>query len=237
MKVSIFIPCFIDQLFPNVAVAMVKILRKLGQKVDYNPKQSCCGQPAFNSGFWEESSKVATKFVKDMQGEAVIVCPSASCVGFIKNQLAKILPTSELQKSAQLVANRIWEFSDYLVNYLKIENVGAVLAGKAIYHDSCSALRECQIKTAPRILLHNVTGLELHEVSDCEVCCGFGGSFAVKFEPISVAMAEQKVENAIAKNANFIISTDMSCLMHLDGYIKFKQYPIQVLHIAEVLNK
>jgi L-lactate dehydrogenase complex protein LldE len=236
MEISIFVPCFIDQLFPNVAVSMVRVLRKLAQHVSYNPNQTCCGQPSFNAGFWANTVTVGNKFVKDLQGQTAIVCPSASCVGFVKNNLANLLEDASQKKAAQQVAARMFEFSDFLVNQLKIVDVGAVLNGKAVYHDSCAGLRECNIKTEPRALLSAVQGLTLLETADCEVCCGFGGSFSVKFEPISVAMAEQKVESALSLGANFIISTDMSCLMHLDGYIQHKRYPIKVLHIAEVLD-
>ena len=130
---------------------------------------------------------------------------------------------------------RIFEFSSFLVNVLGVEDVGATLHGKATYHDSCAGLRECRIKEEPRKLLSRVKGLELLEMNDVETCCGFGGSFAVKFESISVAMADQKVNNALATGADYIISTDLSCLMHLDGYIKHKGHPIRTMHIADVL--
>lgn len=127
------------------------------------------------------------------------------------------------------------EFSEFMVKILKVENVGAMLYAKATYHDSCAGLRECKIKTEPRKLLANVKGLELAEMQDVETCCGFGGTFAVKFEAISISMAEQKIENALATGAEYIISTDHSCLMHLQGYIKHKGYPISTLHVADVL--
>ncbi len=130
---------------------------------------------------------------------------------------------------------RIFEFSSFLVNVLGVEDVGATLYGKATYHDSCAGLRECRIKEEPRKLLARVRGLELLEMADVETCCGFGGSFAVKFEPISVAMADQKVNNALQTGADYIISTDLSCLMHLDGYIRHKGLPIRTMHIADVL--
>jgi L-lactate dehydrogenase complex protein LldE len=130
---------------------------------------------------------------------------------------------------------RIFEFSSFLVNVLGVEDVGASLYGKATYHDSCAGLRECRIKEEPRKLLSHVKGLELVEMDDVETCCGFGGSFAVKFESISTAMADQKVNHAMQTGADYIISTDLSCLMHLDGYIRHKEYPIRTMHIADVL--
>jgi L-lactate dehydrogenase complex protein LldE len=133
------------------------------------------------------------------------------------------------------MSKRIYEFTEFLTDVLKIENYGAVLNAKATYHDSCAALRECKIKEAPRKLLSQVKGLQLTEMNDVETCCGFGGSFAVKFEPISIGMADQKVKNATDTGAEIIISTDLSCLMHIDGYIKGKNLPLKTMHIADVL--
>jgi L-lactate dehydrogenase complex protein LldE len=214
---------------------MIKVLEKTGCTVTYNTKQTCCGQPAFNAGFWDEAKAVCGKFVKDFKGSDYIVAPSASCVGFVKNYFTKLLDNSSLHHEMVDVGKRIYEFSEFMIHVLQIENVGAVLNGKATYHDSCAGLRECKIKTEPRKLLSHVKGLELSEMNDVETCCGFGGTFAVKFEPISIAMGEQKVENALATGADYIISTDLSCLMHLDGYIKNKNHKIKTMHIADVL--
>ena len=235
MKVQLFIPCFIDQLYPETAFNMVKVLEKATCEVEYNPKQTCCGQPAFNAGFWDEARDVATKFIKDFDGPDYVVAPSASCVGFVKNYYGKLFENSSQHNKVKDLGNRIFEFSSFLTDVLKITNYGAMLKGKATYHDSCAALRECKIKEGPRKLLKNVKGLELVEMVDNETCCGFGGTFAVKFEPISIAMGEQKIENALATNAEYLISTDLSCLMHLDGYIKHKGYSIKTMHIADVL--
>ena len=235
MNVQIFIPCFVDQLFPETAFNMVKVLEKAGCTVTYNQEQTCCGQPAFNAGFWEESKTVCTKFLKDFSGTDYIVSPSASCTGFVRNYYPKLFSNSSLHHDVADVGNRLYEFSEFLVKVLKIENFGASLQGKATYHDSCAGLRECKIKEEPRRLLSHVKGLEIEEMKDVETCCGFGGTFAVKFEGISVGMGEQKVENALATGAQYLISTDMSCLMHLQGYIKQKGYSLQTLHLADVL--
>ncbi len=235
MTVQIFIPCFVDQLFPATAFNMVKVLEKAGCTVRYNEAQTCCGQPAFNAGFWEESKAVCTKFLNDFSGTDYIVTPSASCAGFVRNYYSKFFSDSSHYHDLKNVSERLYEFSEFLLKVLKIEDVGASLAGKATYHDSCAALRECKIKEGPRQLLAHVKGLELTEMNDVETCCGFGGTFAVKFESISIAMGEQKVENALATGAQYLISTDMSCLMHLQGYIKHKGYGLQTLHLADVL--
>ena len=235
MDIQLFVPCFVDQLFPQTAFNMVAVLEKVGCNVTYNPKQTCCGQPAFNAGFWDESREVCNKFLKDFNGADYIVAPSASCVGFVRNYYAKLFENSSYYQEAKAISENIFEFSEFLVNKMGQTRFGAKLYGKATYHDSCAGLRECKIKTEPRKLLQNVTGLELIEMEDVETCCGFGGTFAVKFEPISIAMAEQKVEHALATGAQYLISTDLSCLMHLQGYIDNKNYNLKTMHIADVL--
>jgi len=214
---------------------MIRVLEKAGCKVTYNTAQTCCGQPAFNAGFWEEAKPVCSKFIRDFPGEDYIVAPSASCVGFVRNYYDKLFDNSSVHHEMIGLQRRVFEFSEFLVNVLHMEDFGAVLNGKATYHDSCAGLRECGIKQEPRRLLANVKGLELVEMQDVETCCGFGGTFAVKFEAISVAMAEQKVEHALATGAEYLISTDLSCLMHLQGYINQKGYNLKTMHLADVL--
>jgi L-lactate dehydrogenase complex protein LldE len=214
---------------------MVKVLEKAGVEVDYNTNQTCCGQPAFNAGFREEAREVCTKFIKDFSGTDYIVAPSASCAGFVRNYYPTLFDNSSLHNEVKDLQKRVFEFSEFLVKVAGVEDLGASLWGKATYHDSCAGLRECKIKEEPRKLLARVKGLELVEMNDVETCCGFGGSFAVKFESISIAMADQKVNNALKTGADYIISTDLSCLMHLDGYIRNKGYKIRTMHIADVL--
>ena len=214
---------------------MIKVLEKLGCDVRYNSNQTCCGQPGFNAGFRDEAKDVCVKFIKDFQGTDYIVAPSASCVGFVRNYYPSLFDNSSYHNEVKELQKRTFEFSEFLVNVLHAENIGAALMGRATYHDSCAGLRECKIKQEPRKLLSAVRGLDLIEMKDVETCCGFGGTFAVKFEAISVAMADQKVNHALETKADYIISTDLSCLMHLDGYIRYKGYKLQTLHIADVL--
>ncbi len=235
MNVQIFVPCFIDQLYPQVAFNMVKVLEKAGCKVRYNDNQTCCGQPAFNAGFWGEAKEVCSKFLKDFESADYIVAPSASCIGFVRNYYEKLFENTSQSSRAKKIGNRAFELSDFLVNVLQVDDLGASFHGKATYHDSCAALRECKLKQEPRQLLSKVKGLELVEMNDVETCCGFGGTFAVKFEPISIAMGDQKITNAVTTGAEYIISTDMSCLMHIDGCNKHKNAGLQVLHLADVL--
>jgi L-lactate dehydrogenase complex protein LldE len=225
----------VDQLYPQTAFNMVSVLERAGVTVEYNANQTCCGQPAFNAGFRDEAREVCSKFLKDFSGDDIIVAPSASCVGLIRNYYSTLFNNSSVHNAVKDLGRRTYEFSDFLVNVLGVEDVGAALMGKATYHDSCAALRECRIKEEPRKLLSRVKGLQLVEMNDVETCCGFGGSFAVKFESISIAMADQKINNALQTGADYIISTDLSCLMHLEGYIKHKGYSLKAMHIADVL--
>jgi L-lactate dehydrogenase complex protein LldE len=214
---------------------MVKVLEKACCDVVYNTNQTCCGQPAFNAGFHDEARLVCAKFIKDFEGVDYVVAPSASCVGFIRNYYPKLFENSAAHNQVKDLGKRTFEFTEFLTDILKIDNYGAMLETKATYHDSCAALRECTIKEGPRRLLSHVKGLELVEMADNETCCGFGGTFAVKFEAISIGMADQKVRNAMDAGVECIISTDLSCLMHLDGYIKQKELPLTTMHIADVL--
>lgn len=234
-RVSLFIPCFVDQLYPQAGFNMVKVLEKSGCAVTYNTNQTCCGQPAFNAGFREEARSVCSKFINDFKGAEYIVAPSASCVGFIRNYYPTLFDDSHIRSRVRELQQRTFEFTEFLTQVLQVDDLGAVFHAKATYHDSCAALRECKIKEAPRRLLSKVKGLELVEMQDVETCCGFGGTFAVKFEPISIGMGDQKAIQAAATGAECIISTDLSCLMHIDGVIRKKGLPLQTYHIADVL--
>jgi L-lactate dehydrogenase complex protein LldE len=235
MIVDIFIPCFIDQIYPDVGFNMVKILEKVGCGVNYNPEQTCCGQPAFNAGYRDDCKSVGEKFIREFQNDRYIVTPSASCSGFVKNYYPEMFHNSVLHNEYKQIQKNMFEFSDFLVNVLKITDLGAKLEGVATYHDSCAALREYGVKREPRILLEKVRGLELREMKDVETCCGFGGGFSVKFEPIAVGMGEQKLENILATQAEYVISTDSSCLMHLEGYAKKQGKEIKMMHLVDVL--
>ncbi len=235
MKVHVFIPCFIDQLYPTAGFNTIKVLEKAGCEVKYNPDQTCCGQPAFNAGYWGESREVCKKLMSDFSSAETIVVPSASCAGFVKNYYSKLFDNASNNKEVLAFQSKIYELSDFLVNVLQVVNLGAKLDKKATYHDSCAALRECKIKSEPRTLLSNVMGLDLVEMADNETCCGFGGTFAVKFEDISVAMGQQKAENVIRTEAEILISTDLSCLMHINGVMQMHQTKVVSMHLADVL--
>lgn len=235
MKIELFVPCFVDQLYPETAFNTIKLLEKAGCEVFYNSAQTCCGQPAYNSGYWEQAKETGTKFLSDFSGTDYIVAPSASCVGMVKSGYSDLFTNTNLHNKCRNIQQHVYELSDFLVNVLKRDYFGAELDGKAVYHDSCSGLRECKIKEEPRQLLSKVHGLEMVEMKDTDMCCGFGGTFSVKFDAISSAMAEQKVNNALEMGAEYVISTDLSCLMHLQGYIDKNNIPLKTMHLADVL--
>lgn len=237
MNVQLFIPCFVDQLFPQTAFNMIKILEKAGCTVTYNENQTCCGQPAFNAGFREESKIVCSKFINDFSGKDFIVAPSASCAGFVRNYYSTLFADSALRNEVKQLGERIFELSEFLVNILKFDDFNAVFPAKVTYHDSCAGLRECKIKNEPRQLLSKVAGLEITEMEDVETCCGFGGTFAVKFDTISAAMADQKTDNALKTGAEYIVSTDLSCLMHIQTYAQKNGKNIRTMHLADILSQ
>lgn len=214
---------------------MARLLEKLGCELHYNPKQTCCGQPAFNAGYRDEAKAVGHKFLHDFDSDSYIVTPGGSCAGYVRNYYDKLFENSSEHNLCNQIQAKMFEFTEFIVDVLKIEDLGATLKGRACYHDACGALRECNIKTAPRKLLSHVKGLELREMKEAETCCGFGGTFAVKFEPISVGMAHVKTQNALETGAEYITSTDASCLMHLQAYIDKQGLPLRTMHIADVL--
>jgi len=234
--IQLFIPCYIDQLYPETGFNTLKILEKAGCKVHYNSEQTCCGQPAFNSGYWKEAGSLAEKFLTDFHSDMPVVSPSGSCSSFVIHHYHKVLADqSELLARHTQMKSSIYELSDFLVNVLKVENLGAKFPHKVTFHDSCSALREYGLKDEPRRLLAQVEGLELIEMEESDTCCGFGGTFAVKNKSISTAMAENKVRNALATGVEYIISTEASCLMNINGYITKHKLPIKGVHLADIL--
>jgi len=235
MKVDIFIPCFIDQLFPETAFNMIKVLESTGCQVDYKKEQTCCGQLAFNSGHWDDAKEVAEKFLKEYSGDRYIVIPSGSCCGFARNYYGTLFENTVHHNHFKQIKTKIYEFTEFLNDVLKITHFNAKLEGKATYHDGCGSLRECGIKEGPRQLLNNIKGLDLVEMKDVETCCGFGGSFSVKFESISTAMGRNKAENIENTEVDYVISGDLSCLMHIGGILNKQNSKVKAMHIADAL--
>lgn len=235
MIVDAFIPCFVDQIYPDTGMNMVKLLEKLGVAVHYNGNQTCCGQMAFNSGFWEEAKAMGEKFIRDFPNDRPIVGPSTSCIGYVRNYYARLFHNTAFHYEYRQVRKNLIEFTDFVVNVLKVEDVGAEFPHVVTYHSSCASLREYGLTDEPYRLMSHVKGLELREMTDHDVCCGFGGTFSVKFEPVSTAMAEQKIHHALETGAEYIVSTDSSCLMHLQAYIDKHNIPLRTIHIIDML--
>ena len=237
MKVSLFIPCFIDQFYPQVGVSMVQVLERLGCEVDYPDGQTCCGQPAFNSGYWDETRSVAEHSLKIFSDSEVIVSASGSCGAMMKVFYPELFKDTAHAFAALKLAPKVHEFSDFLVNVLGVRDVGARFDGTVTFHDGCHGLRELGIKREPRELLSHVRGLKLIEMNDIETCCGFGGTFAVKFPSISTAMGEVKCGNILATQADYVVSNDSSCLMQIQGLLDRQGKKVLCLHLAEILAR
>ena len=235
-RVSLFVTCIIDQLFPRVGIAMADVLERAGCSVDFPQNQTCCGQPAFNSGYREEARTVARHFLKVFSTSEYIVVPSGSCTSMISHHFADLFEhfPGELA-SARALAPKVYEFSSFLTDVLKVDDVGARFEGVVTYHDSCHALRELDIRSAPRRLLARVQGLELREMDIAQECCGFGGTFSVKFPELSGSMARTKIESIQRTGAKTVVSIDSSCLMQLRGALSRAGLPIETMHLAEVL--
>lgn len=235
MRVSLFIPCYVDQLYPHIGICVTQLLGRLGHEVDYPAGQTCCGQPAFNAGFCGDAQAVAEHFLDTFAETETIVVPSGSCAAMVKVFYRDLFEGTPRERAAAEIAERTWEFSDFLVNKLGVTDVGARFDGRVTFHDGCHGLRELGIKSPPRALLSHVKGLELVEMDEAETCCGFGGTFAVKFPQISIAMAQVKAASAQRTEATVIVSNDPSCLMHLGGYLERQGRPTRCMHLAEVL--
>jgi L-lactate dehydrogenase complex protein LldE len=235
MKVSLFIPCFVDTLFPRVGMSMVEVLESLGHTVEVPAAITCCGQPGFNSGCWEEARLIARNVIRVLADAEVVVIASGSCGAMLKvfyGELFKGLPE---EAAARSLGARTWEFSQFLVDKLGVTDVGARFPGRVSFHDGCHGLRELGCKQQPRKLLSAVKDLEPIEMQDAETCCGFGGTFSAKFPMISTAMGEVKCDSARATEAEFIVSNDSSCLMHIQGLADKQGRRLKTIHLAEVL--
>lgn len=235
MRISLFVPCFVDQLYPNVAWSVVRVFEGLGHEVVFPENQSCCGQPPFNSGYWDEARSAARVTMKAFRDAEVVVGPSGSCVTMIKVFYPDLFKGEPDELEARELAAKTHEFSSFLVNVLGITDVGAKFEGKVTFHDGCHGLRELGIKSEPRALLANVKGLELVEMDQAETCCGFGGTFAVKYAPISTAMDEVKCASILQTGADTVVSNDSSCLMQIRGMLEKEKSSVRSLHLAEIL--
>jgi L-lactate dehydrogenase complex protein LldE len=215
---------------------MTQVLERLGFEVDFRQAQTCCGQPAFNSGYPEEARQVARHFLEVFGDTEYIIVPSGSCTAMIKHHYEELFQRDEkMLVEVRNVTRRVWEFSRFVLQVANVEDIGARFEGVVTYHDSCHSLRELQIKEGPRRLLAKVRGLTLREMEAAEECCGFGGTFSIKFPEVSGAMARTKIDSIRKTEAGTVVSADSSCLMQLQGAIQRAGLPIRTLHLAEVL--
>lgn len=234
-RVALFIPCFVDQMQPQVGIDTVKVLRRAGFTVEYPEDQTCCGQPGFNTGQWDAARPCAERFVKVFRDFEQIICPSGSCTSMVRTHYPELLKDSALKADAVAVGMRTFELCEFLVRVAGVSDVGAEFWHSVTYHPSCHATRELGIYNEPITLLSKVKGLELKLMRDANECCGFGGMFATKFGMISSAMGETKAANVEATEAEYVTAVDPSCLMHLDGVLRFKRLGPKAIHIASIL--
>jgi L-lactate dehydrogenase complex protein LldE len=234
-KVALFIPCFVDQLLPEVAVDTVAVLRRIGCEVSFPQDQTCCGQPAFNSGYWSEARPCAERFLRVFKGADCIVCPSGSCTTMVRVFYPELLSSSPLHGEAEAIARRTFELSEFLVKVAMVTDVGARFPHSVTYHASCHGLRELKLRDEPLQLLNKVSGLKLVDMLRADECCGFGGTFATKFESISAAMGISKAESVAVTGAEFVTAIDPSCLMHVQGILGKRGDRAKTIHLASIL--
>ena len=238
MRVTLFIPCFIDSLYAHVGASIVEVLERLGHTIDFPEGQTCCGQPPFNSGYWDEARDVARRQMRVFRDAEVVVSASGSCGAMFKKFYGELFEHQPEEAEAKALGAKTWEFSEFLVTKLGVRDVGARFDGKVTFHDGCHGMRELGTKEAPRTLLRAVKGLELVEMNEGENCCGFGGTFAVKFPQISTAMAEVKCKSILDTGVETVVSNDSSCLMQIQGWLD-RNGPrvVKSMHLAEVLAR
>ena len=238
MKVSLFITCLVDQFFPDVGMSVVSVLRKLGVEVDFPREQTCCGQPAFNSGFTIDSRELAKRFIGIFENSEYVVAPSGSCTSMVKVFYPELFKDDpDWHKRAESLASRTYEFTEFLVNVLKVEDVGSSYHGKVALHQSCHLLRELNVRSEPQCLLRSVKGIEVVELERAETCCGFGGLFSVKYPHISGSILQDKIDSVEKSGADVVVASDVGCLMHIAGGLSRQSSAATTMHIAELLAK
>ncbi|MBI4312416.1 MAG: (Fe-S)-binding protein [Chloroflexi bacterium] len=236
-KASLFVTCLVDQFFPQVGVSTVNVLRRLGVQVDFPAGQTCCGQPAFNSGYRSQALPLAYQWLDLFAGSEYIVVPSGSCAAMLKASVPELLRDDPKAAQAALeLARRTYELSQFIVDVLKVTDVGARMEARLTYHASCHLLRELGVSSQPLALLKGVRGAELAPMEGATECCGFGGTFAVKHPEISTAILEGKLQAIEATGADAVVACDMGCLMHMAGAMRRRGIKARALHLAEVLD-
>ena len=235
-RVGLFVTCLVDLMRPRIGFAALELLERAGCDVVVPVAQTCCGQPAYNSGDRRSAQALARKLVAEFEGCDYIVAPSGSCGGMVRTHYADLFAADEAWRNrAQKVAERTYELTDFLVNVMKLTDVPGRYQGTVTYHDSCSGLREMNVKDQPRTLLARMPGVVLKEMSECETCCGFGGTFAVKFGDISTHLAERKCANVASVAPDALVLGDLGCMLNIEGRLRRRGDATRVFHVAEVL--
>jgi L-lactate dehydrogenase complex protein LldE len=229
--VALFVPCFVDLFNPEAARAVVTVLERLGVRLEYPLEQTCCGQPAYNAGHFSPAHELADRFARVFDAYAWIVTPSGSCAAMARTGFADLSSSS----SAALVGARVFDFASFVVDVLGVSDVGARFPHRVTFHEGCHARRHLRASGASRTLLSSVRELTLEELPMPEECCGFGGSFSVSYEALSTSMGEAKCANALSTGAEFLVSGDPSCLLHVGGMLRKRSAPLKTMHLAEVL--
>jgi L-lactate dehydrogenase complex protein LldE len=233
MKAGLFATCLVDQFFPQVAWSTLRLLEMCGVSVEFDPGQTCCGQPAYNSGCHADAKQVSARLFNLYADADYIVVPSGSCAAMMRRHLYELHGADHAGLNS--FAERVVELTDFLTRVCGRDDFGARFRGKAAYHDSCHALRDLGIHAAPRRLLTHVRELELVSLPEQDQCCGFGGLFSVRYPEISASMGKDKIENLVRLGVDLVVSSDSGCLMHLGGMLRRQGVPIRALHVAEVL--
>jgi L-lactate dehydrogenase complex protein LldE len=237
MKVSLFIPCLSEHLYPESALSMVKVLKHFGAQVEYVEDQTCCGQPAFNSGYRKQIVPLAERFIKLFDGKGYVVAPSGSCVAMVRVFYHELNIRPALKPALDDLCKRIFEFTEFLVDVAHVKQIDGLFPHRVTYHDSCHLSRELGVKEQPRLLIRSIKGIDFVEMEKSDTCCGFGGTFSYKFADMSIAMVKRKCRYIDESRAEFVIGADSSCLMNIEGYLRKNKYRARTLHIADLLAK
>lgn len=236
LKASLFVTCIADNFFPQVGESVVKILRKGGVELDFPRDQTCCGQPAFNAGYWDEARELAKGLIKTFEKSQYVVSPSGSCIAMIKDDYPQLFAGDPVwEERSRELGEKAYEFTQFLVNVLQIDDLGARKKVKVVYHPSCHATRLVGIEEEPIRLLRRVKDLELLELPGADQCCGFGGTFSVKMAAVSEEIVEEKVRNILQSGADIVTGVDLGCLMNIGGRLDHQGHPVQSVHIAQLL--
>lgn len=235
MQIDLFVPCYVDQFYPETGRNMVRILEKLGCKVNYNTEQTCCGMAAYNAGHWDQAKEVGEKFITEFTKDRPVVGIGGACTGMVRNDYSRLFHNSVVHNQCKQLQKNLLEFTEFLTTKVDISSLSFRNTGKIAWMDACQAKRECNIASAPRNLLNSISGVEWVELGDQEQCCAFGGIYSVRNEAESIAFGKEKLDLAQSLGVDYLVSTDTACLMHLESIIKKNHYTVRVKHIIDLL--